>query len=251
MTSIPHVETGTVVGGYRIDAIAGQGGMGVVYRATQLGLDRVLGNGIAGMTAADHVRRRHPLAEIDLVADEPHHLSNRMGIARLIYGCSAMQGLFLNPDAWYHEHAVTPGLNTRALDRPDRSDRRARDRRVAALRPVDPRHRLALVRPGDRRLRRARQLRAAHRRRRARPARLAQRTGAVTAAVEGDGRVRMAHLADGRGVEADVVLAAAGITPNSELARAAGLAVNRGVLVDERMRTQDHAILAARDVAEH
>ena len=46
-------------------------------------------------------------------------------------------------------------------------------------------------------------------------------------------------------------LAAAGITPNAELARAAGLAVNRGVLVDERMRTQDHAILAAGDVADH
>ena len=30
----------------------------------------VLGNGIAGVTAADHVRRRHPLAQIDLVAEE-------------------------------------------------------------------------------------------------------------------------------------------------------------------------------------
>ena len=61
----------------------------------------------------------------------------------------------------------------------------------------------------------------------------------------------MALLADGRGAEADVFLAAAGIAPNAELARAAGLAVNRGVLVDERMRTQDHSILAAGDVAEH
>ena len=38
--SIPHMETGTILGGYRIDGVAGQGGMGVVYRATQLGLDR-------------------------------------------------------------------------------------------------------------------------------------------------------------------------------------------------------------------
>jgi NADPH-dependent 2,4-dienoyl-CoA reductase/sulfur reductase-like enzyme/ferredoxin len=79
----------------------------------------VLGNGIAGVTAADHVRRRHPLAQIDLVAEESHHLYNRMGIARLIYGRSAMQGLYLNPDAWYEEHGITPWLNTRArkLDR--------------------------------------------------------------------------------------------------------------------------------------
>ena len=74
----------------------------------------VLGNGIAGVTAADHVRRRHPLAQIDLVAEESHHLYNRMGIARLIYGRSAMQGLYLNPDAWYEEHGITPWLNTRA-----------------------------------------------------------------------------------------------------------------------------------------
>jgi hypothetical protein len=39
----------------------------------------VIGNGIAGVTAADHVRRRHPECAIDLVADEHHHLYNRMG----------------------------------------------------------------------------------------------------------------------------------------------------------------------------
>ena len=44
---------------------------------------------------------------------------------------------------------------------------------------------------------------------------------------------------------------AAGIAPNTELARDAGLRVNRGVLVDERMRTERPAILAAGDVAEH
>jgi YVTN family beta-propeller protein len=35
-----HMEAGTVFGGYRIDGVAGEGGMGVVYRATQLALDR-------------------------------------------------------------------------------------------------------------------------------------------------------------------------------------------------------------------
>src|SRR5262249_34541069 len=55
----------------------------------------VLGNGIAGVTAADHVRRRHPDCSIDIVAAEPHPLYNRMGIKRLIYGRSAMVGLHL------------------------------------------------------------------------------------------------------------------------------------------------------------
>ena len=58
-------------------------------------------------------------------------------------------------------------------------------------------------------------------------------------------------LADDRMFPADVFLLAAGIAPNIDLARAAGLQVNRGVLVDERMRTSDPHILAAGDVAEH
>ena len=75
----------------------------------------VLGNGIAGVTAVDHIRRRHPVTQIDLIAEEPHHLYNRMGIARLVYGKSAMQGLYLNPDSWYGERNIETWLNTRAL----------------------------------------------------------------------------------------------------------------------------------------
>ena len=35
-----HLAAGTIVAGYRIEDVAGEGGMGVVYRATQLGLER-------------------------------------------------------------------------------------------------------------------------------------------------------------------------------------------------------------------
>lgn len=72
----------------------------------------VIGNGIAGVTAADHVRRRHPSCEIHLVGRERHHLYNRMGITRLIYGRSAMQGLYLLPEKWYDDYAITTWLNT-------------------------------------------------------------------------------------------------------------------------------------------
>ncbi len=72
----------------------------------------IIGNGIAGITAADHIRRRHPDCQIHVIGREKHHLYNRMGLARLIYGRSAMQGLYLNPDSWYDEHQITCWLNT-------------------------------------------------------------------------------------------------------------------------------------------
>jgi NADPH-dependent 2,4-dienoyl-CoA reductase/sulfur reductase-like enzyme/ferredoxin len=74
----------------------------------------VIGNGIAGSTAADHARRLHPDCEIDVVAMEPHRLYNRMAISRLIHGRSAMDGLYLLPDTWHDDNAVTCWLNTRA-----------------------------------------------------------------------------------------------------------------------------------------
>ncbi len=72
----------------------------------------VIGNGIAGVTAADFLRRGHPDCELHLVGAEPHGLYNRMGISRLVYGRSAMQGLYLLPEQWYDEHGVTAWLNT-------------------------------------------------------------------------------------------------------------------------------------------
>ena len=48
---------------------------------------------------------------------------------------------------------------------------------------------------------------------------------------------------------ADAVVAGLGIIPNSDLAQAAGLAVDDGILVDERLRTAHPDVFAAGDVA--
>lgn len=79
----------------------------------------IIGNGIAGITAADHIRRRHPLCQIQVVAREQHHLYNRMGLSRLIYGRSAMKGLYLMPESWYDDYQIDCLLNTivTAIDR--------------------------------------------------------------------------------------------------------------------------------------
>uniref|UniRef100_UPI000593A030 FAD-dependent oxidoreductase n=1 Tax=Nocardia concava TaxID=257281 RepID=UPI000593A030 len=83
----------------------------------------VLGNGIAGVTAADFLRRGHPDCEIHLVGRESHDFYNRMGISRLIPGRSAMQGLHLLPEQWYEEHRIHPWLNTLATHLDPRAQR--------------------------------------------------------------------------------------------------------------------------------
>jgi len=58
-------------------------------------------------------------------------------------------------------------------------------------------------------------------------------------------------LESGRRIAADLVVAGIGVIPNVELARAAGLEVNDGIMVDEYMRTTDPAIFAIGDCADH
>jgi 3-phenylpropionate/trans-cinnamate dioxygenase ferredoxin reductase component len=64
-----------------------------------------------------------------------------------------------------------------------------------------------------------------------------------------DGNAAGVRLADGGHVEADAVIAGIGITPNSQLAAAAGLDVDNGIVVDARLRTSSPDIYAAGDVA--
>lgn len=56
-------------------------------------------------------------------------------------------------------------------------------------------------------------------------------------------------LADGDSREADVVLVAVGVVPDAALAEAAGLAVDNGIVVDDRLRTSDPHVFAAGDCA--
>ena len=57
------------------------------------------------------------------------------------------------------------------------------------------------------------------------------------------------RLADGDVVAADAVVIGVGITPNTELAAAAGLPIDNGIVVDEHLATTDPDVFAAGDVA--
>jgi len=289
-------------------------------RLLELNYDRsvhkvvVIGNGIAGITAADYVRRNHPECSIDVIADETHHLYNRMAITRLVYGRSAMQGLYLNPDAWAEQRNITLWLNTRAaaVDRgrsevvlgtgePLGYDRlilatgsssfvppiegygapgtfvmRTADDAIA-VRAFAQKHRAraAVVAGGGllgleaafalrklslgttvlelapRLLPRQLDERASEYLQRCiEGLGLSVRTATGTKSLSANDRLAEVVMTDGNTTPADIFIVAAGIKPNIELAKAAGLETDRGVVVDDHMRTSDERIFAAGDVAQ-
>jgi len=75
-------------------------------------------------------------------------------------------------------------------------------------------------------------------------------TGANTKEIVGAGKVEAVHLDDGTVIPADLVVMAVGIRPNSQLAKDAGLSVNRGIVVNAQMQTSDPDIYALGECAE-
>jgi nitrite reductase (NADH) large subunit len=74
---------------------------------------------------------------------------------------------------------------------------------------------------------------------------------ANTAQLHGETRVEGVELVDGRRIDADAVIFAAGIRPNVTLAKDAGIAINRGIVVDDHLQTGASDIFALGECAEH
>jgi nitrite reductase (NADH) large subunit len=66
-----------------------------------------------------------------------------------------------------------------------------------------------------------------------------------------DGRVKSVKFKDGEEIPADLVVMAAGIRPNTELAEKAGLHCNRGIVVNDTMQTYDPRIYSVGECANH
>jgi NAD(P)H-nitrite reductase large subunit len=274
----------------------------------------IIGNGAAGMAAADEVRRQSPTVAIDVVAKEDHPFYNRMAIGRLLYGRSALDGIYLVPPDWAEKKKVTLWLNTQAsaVDLKKKEvllgigetltyDKLIMAQGSRAMIPPAPGTDL----PGCFVLREASDALAIRRWRQERASNNAVvvgggvlgieaadalkhlnlnvtilqrderlmnreldkrgseivakfldgigirvRTKAQVAEVTGQGRVQEVALQSGEKIPAEIYLAAAGIAANAELAREAGLKVERGVIVDRAMRTSDPDVFAIGDVAE-
>jgi nitrite reductase (NADH) large subunit len=74
---------------------------------------------------------------------------------------------------------------------------------------------------------------------------------AETARVVGSRRAEAVELEDGRRLPADLVVVAVGVRPNAALAGEAGIAVDRGIVVDDHLETSAPGVFAIGECAEH
>jgi nitrite reductase (NADH) large subunit len=74
---------------------------------------------------------------------------------------------------------------------------------------------------------------------------------AATRRFLGDGAVEAVEFEDGRSIAAEMVVVAAGIKANARIAAAAGVAVNRGIVVDDHLLTNAADVFAVGECAEH
>jgi nitrite reductase (NADH) large subunit len=113
-----------------------------VDRASQRVIGRivVIGAGVAGVTAAEELRRVLPDAELTLIGEEPYAFYNRMGITRLVSESVSIESLYLNRRDWADSRRIDyrRGVAATAIDRANREviladgDRLPYDRLVIA-----------------------------------------------------------------------------------------------------------------------
>jgi nitrite reductase (NADH) large subunit len=77
------------------------------------------------------------------------------------------------------------------------------------------------------------------------------RLGVTTEAILGQKEVQGIRLKDGADISADMAVIAAGVRPNLGLPQDAGLATDRGLVVDDRLRTSHPQVFAAGDGIQH
>jgi 3-phenylpropionate/trans-cinnamate dioxygenase ferredoxin reductase subunit len=77
------------------------------------------------------------------------------------------------------------------------------------------------------------------------------RCATTVTGIEGDASLARVVTGDGQRIDADLVIAGIGLLPNVELAQAAGLVCDNGIVVDEECRTSAPGIFAAGDCTQH
>ncbi len=272
----------------------------------------IVGNGVAGVTAAQAIVRARPGAEVHIYAAEAYPYYRRPQLPDYIAGAVAEADIFYRPPEWYEQQGIHVHLNAPVMELDPQAHRirladgssvpydrlllatgglawippieGAHRRGVFTLRTLDDARairqfaqsaqRAVVVGGGLLGLETARALRTLgldvtvlefapylmprqlDREGAAVLETLIQKmgirtvAGAIAEAILGNERVRAIRLKDGREFPADMVICSTGIQSEVTLARQAGLAVNRGIVVDAHLQTSAPDIYAAGDAAE-
>jgi nitrite reductase (NADH) large subunit len=272
----------------------------------------IVGNGVAGTTAAEHIRKQDGHGSITMVTDEGIPFYWRLRLSEYVAGDMTDQNLLAKKEQWYKEQKIELKLKTRvqsvdpskkaAITQDDQRisyDRlliaagsrsfippiRGSDKKgVFALRSIkDARditswakgiQDVVLIGGGLLGLEAGNALRKSGKKvmvveffPRLLPRQLdvagakrlqtimegmgfGFRLGVKKQEVVGDEKVKAVLLESGETLPAQMVVVSAGVRPNLDLAKALNLDHDKGIKVDERMRTNQRDIFAAGDVAE-
>lgn len=74
----------------------------------------IIGNGVAGTTAAETLRKGDPDARIVLIGDEPHPLYNRVALPKVLKGVTAPERTIIKQVPWHADNRVELHLTTTA-----------------------------------------------------------------------------------------------------------------------------------------
>lgn len=73
----------------------------------------IIGNGVAGTTAAFEIRKADPSASINIVTEEPYPYYSRIRLPEYLAGGVDEQGLIIRKPSWYEENRIVLSLNTK------------------------------------------------------------------------------------------------------------------------------------------
>jgi nitrite reductase (NADH) large subunit len=244
------------------------------------------GNGMSAMACVEELIESGQVFDITIFGDEPHGNYDRTLLSSVLAGERAIDSIVLNDIAWYQEHGIRTRLGIQVeeidwLNRAVRSsdgDWTGYDKLILAtgaspeipriggldkasvfvFGTLDDTRRLAeAALPGVRAVVIGGWLAAE-------AARALRRRGCDVVTVEPEGssewqldtvlgnrRVEAVRFTAGQVIGADLVVIATNLQPNISLARGAGLAVHRGILVNDRLETSDPHIFAVGACTEH
>ncbi|TKH39303.1 nitrite reductase large subunit [Paenibacillus polymyxa] len=219
----------------------------------------VIGNGMAGINTVEQILKLTDKYEITVLGSEPHPNYNRIMLSYVLEGSKTIDDIILNDLQWYADQGITlyTGKMVKSID--------GEHKKILTEDGLEIDYDVALVATGSQSFILpipgkelpgvigfrdiadcSAMLKAELERQGIKFAMQMQ-----TAEVYGQDRVQGLRFSDGSELEADLVVMAVGIKPNIQVAKESGMETNRGIVVDDFMRTSMPDVYAVGECVEH